>query len=99
MCHQINMNREEAKIIVEKELESNTDFSSTPCAVLDDETIEREWGWVFFYQSQAFIESGDFRDMVGGNAPIIINKNNGLLTYTGTAHDIEHYINEYEQKL
>lgn len=93
------MNREEAKIIVEKELEASVVFSSIPCGILDDETIEKEWGWVFFYQSRAFIESGDFRDMVGGNAPIIINKSTGKLTHTGTAHDIDHYIKEYEQSL
>lgn len=91
------MNRKEAQMLVEDELNnSNSEADSVECVVLGDETIEKEWGWVFFYQSKAFVESGDFRDMLGGNAPIIVDRNTGSLIYTGTSYDIEHYIKEYE---
>jgi len=91
------MNREDAQKLVEDELDNTKDkYNPIDCVVLEEETIEKEWGWVFFYQSKAYLESGDFRDMLGGNAPIIINRNTGNLKHTGTAHDIEHYIKEYE---
>ena len=67
--------------------------------VLEEETIEKQWGWVFFYQAKSYIETGDFREMLGGNAPIIVNRNTGELFHTGTAHEVEHYISEYEAKL
>lgn len=89
------MNQAEAQIIAEKELPA----SSYDLVILEDETITKGWGWVFFYQTKAYVESGDFRDMLGGNAPIIVNRVTGDVTITGTAHDIEHYINEYEQSL
>ncbi|WP_211324755.1 YrhB domain-containing protein [Chitinophaga skermanii] len=54
--------------------------------ILDDETIEFELGWTFFYQSKEFIESGDMMKMLGGNSPIIIDNCNGRLTITGTAY-------------
>lgn len=64
--------------------------------VLDDETLTEDFGWVFFYNTKKFQETGDFRDMVGGNAPIIIDKESGRLTETGTAYEVSHYIEEYK---
>ena len=94
------MNKEDAQNLVEAELEKiKGKYNPTDCVVLEDQTIEKEWGWVFFYQSKAYIESGDFRDMLGGNAPIIVNRATGVLSKTGTAFDVEHYINEYEASL
>ncbi|WP_226669117.1 YrhB domain-containing protein [Microbulbifer aggregans] len=94
------MNREDAQKLIESEISRLQDpYDPIECVVLEDETIEKPWGWVFFYQSKAYLESGDFRDMVGGNAPYIVNRQTGAITETGTAHDIEHYINEYEAAL
>jgi len=94
------MNREDAQKLVESEITRlNDPYDPIECVVLENETIEKPWGWVFFYQSKAYLESGDFRDMVGGNAPYIVNRLTGAITETGTAHDIERYINEYEAAL
>ncbi len=65
--------------------------------LLEDETLAEEFGWVFFYNTKKFQETGDFRDMVGGNAPIIIDKDTGELTEAGTAFDIDYYIEEYRR--
>ncbi|MBW8185385.1 YrhB domain-containing protein [Shewanella nanhaiensis] len=66
--------------------------------ILDDETLTESFGWVFFYNTKKFQETGDFRYMVGGNAPIIIDKKSGRLSETGTAYEISHYINEYKSR-
>ena len=34
--------------------------------VLDEHTIERDWGWVVFYDSRRHQETGDFRFAVAG---------------------------------
>jgi hypothetical protein len=65
--------------------------------ILDDATIEREWGWVFFYTSKRWQETKDIRYALAGNAPIIINKSTGKLFETGTAYPVEHYIQAYER--
>lgn len=67
--------------------------------LLEDETITEDFGWVFFYNTKKFQETGDFRDMLGGNAPIIIDNRNGKITETGTAYEIQHYIEEYRANL
>ena len=94
------MIKDNAIKLAEAELENSKDkYNPIDCAILKNETIEKNWGWIFFYQSKAYIESGDFRDMLGGNAPIFVNNETGAVSYAGTAYDIEYYIKEYEASL
>jgi len=94
------MDKAKAQKLVELELAKMSDApNSIKCAILTDETIERSWGWVFFYQSVDFIRTGNFRDMVIGNAPFIVNRHTDEIIETCTAYDIKHYIKEYEQHL
>lgn len=67
--------------------------------VVDDATIEKEWGWVFFYNTSEYQKSGSMDEDLMGNAPYIVNKNTGEIIETGTAYEIEYYIKEYESKL
>lgn len=60
------------------------------------EPREESFGWIFFYDSKEFLETGDFSKAVAGNAPVIIDRTTGELTETGTAHSIEYYIEQYK---
>jgi hypothetical protein len=95
------IDKEQAKSLVERRI--NTPDPTCPykmkLVILDNETIETEWGWVFFYNTEDYLKTGDFYDSLVGNAPYIVNRNTGELVETGTAYDIEDYINEYESKL
>jgi len=94
------MDKAEAQSLIEKELaRDQNSHQPIDVVVLEKETIERDWGWVFFYQSKKYMETGKFRDGLAGNAPYIVNRKSGQITLTGTAHPIEHYIHEYEQSL
>jgi hypothetical protein len=64
--------------------------------ILDDKTIERDFGWVFFYQSREHIETGDFGSILLGNAPVIVDRDDGSLHVTGTAQPIESYLAKYK---
>src|SRR5689334_436209 len=50
-------------------------------ALLDSGTEEFRVGWVFYYQSARFIETGDLVDSVGGNAPIFVPRNGAPATF------------------
>jgi|SRR5215475_3946729 len=63
--------------------------------LLDEVTMEKPFGWVFFYDSKRHVETGDFRDAIAGNAPIVVTKADGQLYVTGTAFPIEHYLKEF----
>jgi hypothetical protein len=53
------------------------------------ETIECDFGWVFFYAPK------DSSALVAGNAPIIVDREDGTVHLTGTAYPIEHYLESY----
>lgn len=102
------MNIEEAKAIVEnhlsKEEEKINNFGSAlpgyenpniKLEIISDMTEAHEFGWVFYYNSAKYIETGDFRYALGGNAPIIINKHNRELVVTGTAYETSYYVRNY----
>jgi hypothetical protein len=53
-------------------------------------------GWVFFYNSKAYVELGDIGSMLAGNAPFLINAEDGSLHVFGTVEPVETYLQEYE---
>lgn len=64
---------------------------------MPEHTIERDYGWVFFYQSVAFVRTGDFGDLLLGNAPFVVRKADGRVIVLGTAHSTDWYLKEYER--
>jgi hypothetical protein len=46
---------------------------------------------VFFYEATAYIEGGDFRDRLVGNAPVVVD-HRGRLHETGTAYPLDYYL-------
>ena len=95
------MNIRQAKAKVVEELDKITDArpQGTEFVVIDESTIEKPWGWVFFYQNKKFISDGNIAQQIAGNAPFIINKQTGKLTKTGTAYDLKQYLQIYEAML
>jgi hypothetical protein len=46
--------------------------------LLSGKTEEFDVGWVFYYQSARYIETGDFRESVVGNAPLFVSRSDGF---------------------
>lgn len=63
--------------------------------VAEQNTREEDFGWVFFYDSERYMQTGEIGYALGGNAPIIVSRENGEVTVTGTAHPLEYYIQKY----
>jgi len=73
---------------------------STPSnefVIVPEATLERSFGWVFFYNSKRFVETGDILFALAGNAPIIVDRRTAGIHVTGTAKPLEHYIAAYER--
>jgi len=66
--------------------------------VVDEHTIEKSFGWVFFYNSKKFVETGIFEDRLAGNGPVIVNKFSGDVEFHGSAKSPEEIIEEYLRK-
>ena len=67
--------------------------------VVKELTLKRAYGWVFFYQTRAFLASRDFRYAAFGNAPILVNRISQEIRITGTALPIESYLAAYEAEM
>ena len=64
--------------------------------LLEEPITSGNYGWVFMFQSRAFIETNDIRDALVGNAPILVDKNSGQIFTLGTAYEVEKYVNMYQ---
>jgi hypothetical protein len=51
-------------------------------AVLDGLTMVKPYGWIFFYDSQRHIETGDVADAIAGGGPVVV------LAATGEIHEL-----------
>lgn len=87
---------DEALTVMRTYIEVMTEGQST---LLEEETCDKPYGWIFFYQSKRFQETGNWRNSLLGNAPFIFNRVSGEISVTGTAHPLEHYVDKYERSL
>lgn len=67
--------------------------------VVKELTLKRAYGWVFFYQTRAFLASRDFRYAACGNAPILVNRISKEIRITGTGLPIESYLAAHEAEM
>ena len=85
----------EAEGIVQHYLRNQERLGAPKLVLLKNETIEREFGWIFFYQSERYLEKGNFSDILAGNAPLVVTRSDGRLHETGTAYPLEHYLERF----
>jgi L-alanine-DL-glutamate epimerase-like enolase superfamily enzyme len=64
--------------------------------IIEDETIEREYGWFFFYQSREYMETRNFSKMLAGNCPFLIDKQGGMHETGSSAYSIDHWIKIFD---
>jgi len=91
------MNKIQALEIVKKIISEFPAPENDEYIILDKETIEKDWGWVFFHTSKKWHETQDLKYAVAGNAPYIVLRKNGNTITTGTAHATEYYIKRFEE--
>ena len=85
-----------AKSLAEKYLQfTQLTMGGLQLVLLENETKEESFGWVFFYNSKEYIETGNLSFTLAGNAPFIIDKITGEIYITGTAHPLEYYTANY----
>jgi len=78
-------------------LSDGCDRHAPRLVLLAEQTQVHDFGWVFFWNSAAFLASGLDGDALAGNCPLIVERKTGSLLETGTAYELEHYIERYRQ--
>jgi hypothetical protein len=66
-------------------------------AILDEHTMETEFGWLFFWTSKKYQETGEFQYALAGNAPLIVDRRNGSVHATSTARPVEEIVEDYRK--
>jgi hypothetical protein len=87
---------ERAVQLVQDQLARLDAVESNAWVVYLEHTIERPFGWMFFWSSDLYAKTRDPAYLVGGNSPFIVDRYTGAVVSTGTALPPEHYIQEYE---
>jgi hypothetical protein len=93
------ISRDDARSIALSAIVTSWTIEDDEPIIVDEVTIERPFGWVFFYDSLRHQRTQNLSDHLAGNAPIIVNRFDGSLHVTGTARPAEEYIREYEANL
>ena len=68
----------EAERSIQQLLDTPHELTLSPPApkmrVVPEHTGKRSWGWVIYYQSDKYLETGDPGEMLAGNAPYLVNR-------------------------
>jgi hypothetical protein len=62
-----------------------------------EHTIEKDYGWVFFYDTGQSFQTMDFRYSLAGNASFLVRKADGKVILLGTGRPTEWYLKQYEK--
>jgi hypothetical protein len=63
--------------------------------IIDRATQEFDVGWVFFYQSSRFLETGDVQYRLAGNAPLFVSRQDGQAAFISYHRPIVESIDAY----
>jgi hypothetical protein len=66
--------------------------------ILDQHTIESDFGWVVFWNSRQYAETGDFMYALAGNGPLIVDRGDGSIHEIPSAQPIEAALARYRQE-
>jgi len=91
------INFQTAKALALDKLRDIESKGKVKLGLIENTVIEFEYGWIFCYQSQEFIKTNNFNEMISGNAPLLVDKYDGIVFVTGTGKDINAYMSIYSE--
>ena len=89
------LTKEESYELAKRKVKEFSKEAQIELEIMPEYTYEFEFGWVFFYQSSEYVKTLNLEYLVGGNAPIIVDKFNSFTIETGTGHEVDFYIEKY----
>ena len=93
------ISRERALEIVEQYLDTENKSVPGGIALIIESTLEKPYGWVFFYNSKRFLETKDPFESLAGNSPILIESKDGRMTLLGTSSPVTESLRNFETRM
>jgi hypothetical protein len=78
-----DLNKQDAQAIAEKVLHGfkpSADF-----VIVEGDTLERDFGWVFFYSTRRYLETKDPNELVPGAGPLVVLRKDGSTRFLSTS--------------
>ncbi|VWD00086.1 YrhB domain-containing protein [Burkholderia contaminans] len=76
----MELTAEQAKKVAQLAI-TEAGWEGCDAVVVDEYTQEFDVGWVFFYQSARFLETGEFGFSLVGNAPFFVSRVSGYSAF------------------
>src|SRR6267154_429592 len=67
-------------------------------AIIEDDTIERPFGWVFRYDTKKYLETKDPKYIRPGNGPLVVERVGGTTAFLPTSLPPRKAIEEFERR-
>lgn len=64
--------------------------------IIDSSTRTKPYGWIFFYNSKRYLETKDMMYALGGNGPIVFERDTGAIIPLATHNTADKLIRAYE---
>jgi len=92
------LSRENAEKRLAKLLNADYHADDDSLLIVTELTIEKDYGWIFFYQSRKYLETGEFSYRLAGNGPVVFERESGAVHYLGSDKHPDKLIREFEAK-
>lgn len=96
MTKELDLTKEDALKIAKEYARELYDAADDELVILEDQTIEKDYGWYFVTMNRKYLASLNELDQTLGNGPFFVLKRTGKIEQLGTAFDLDHYIRKYE---
>jgi hypothetical protein len=63
--------------------------------IVDTATVETDFCWFFFYESEEYLLTGSFSNRLAGNGPIVVDRDDGAVSTIPTYATITQHIEDY----
>jgi hypothetical protein len=91
--------RDEARAAVVEHLRRRGVGGTEGIAFFESATIEKPYGWIFFYNSPRYVETGELMYALVGQGPVVVVAETREVIELGSARPSEVAIQELEDRL
>lgn len=90
------MDENTAKEAVLKHLNAKYTVPGDELVILDERTRATSYGWVFFFNSRRFLETRDILHALGGNGPVVFERDTRKIVELPSHSRPDDVIRQYE---
>ena len=68
------------------------------CPFQITEVVEHSFGWVFYYNSEEYVRTGNFLSTLAGNGPVVVHRGSGEVSVFRTSESVAPQIERLERE-